>query len=181
MPSREEMERMREANKYHMQLMRLVGNIERLERESTAPLTAQQARLVLDILTPLRTKDKLTEDMAKETILQLQRVLTVDQRTEIGKLPERRFGGAGDRPGNPPNAGPGGPPDGGGGGPPPGGPPLVGNDGPPAGERPGGGPPRFNPAMLKDFNPFHPAAGQPGPDGDRWEAFFTALEAKAAK
>lgn len=164
---REQMTKFREEHKYTFQLTRLVGNIGRMEQEGQNKLTAAQAKAMLGILQPLRKQPKLNQDDAKEVIRSLQAVLTMDQRTEINKMPERRSGG-GNRGGG--AGGPGGQ----GGGAPRG-------QGGQNGGRPGGQRPQLDPAAMKDFNPFNSqSGGMGGPRAAaRYDEFFKALEAKA--
>jgi len=171
---REQMTQFREEHKYTFQLTRLVGNIGRLEQEGKNKLTPAQAKQLLGILQPLRTQPKLTQDDAKEAIRSLQAALTMDQRTEIGQMPERRFGG-GNRGGQ---GGPGGQGMGGAGGQGGGAPRGQGGQN---GGRPGGQRPQFDPAAMKDFNPFNAqSGGMGGPRAAaRYDEFFKALEAKA--
>jgi len=176
----EQFAQFQEQHKYTMQLSGLARNIGRMEREGQYKLTPAQAKQILEILQPLRTQPKLTQDEAKDTIRALQQVLTMDQRTEVAKLQaatppggNRRGGGAGG-----PGGGAGRP--GGNGGQ---GAPGAGSRGGPAGSRQGGDRPRFDPEAMKDYNPFNPASTGMGGQraAGRWEEFFTALEAKTAK
>lgn len=171
---RERFTQFREEHKFTFQLTGLVGNIARLEREGANKLTAQQAKEILGIMQPLRSKEKLTQDDAKDTIRGLQRILTTAQRDEIAKMPEMRRGSG---PGGPGGAGPRG----------------QGGSGAPGGSggpgRPGGGNrqrgerPRFDPAAMKNFNPFN--SSSTGPTGARgaarWDTLMKELEKKAAK
>lgn len=83
----------REAHKYALMLMRMASNIGRLETESDAPLTSQQAKSILAVLTPLRQRPSLSEDEAKDAVKGLKSVLTAKQLTELGKMkqPARRL------------------------------------------------------------------------------------------
>ena len=104
----------REAHKFTFQLTSMVGNIAQLDTDGVAPLTPAQAKTMLGILTPLRTKASLTQDEAKETLKALKQVLTEQQLTEIGKMKPRRStrggqgqgmrGSGGHRPNFDPNA-----------------------------------------------------------------------------
>ena len=154
---RERRDQFRTEHESTFRLTRLVENIGRLDTEGKHPLTKQQAKDTLAILTPLRTQEKLTQDDAKETIRALQKVLTIDQRTEISQMPEQRWGGGG-------QGGPGGP-----GGARPGG----GN------VSPGGQRPSFDPAAMKNFNPLNPSSGMGGRGAAHMDNFFQTLEAKA--
>jgi len=180
----EQFAQFQEQHKYTMQLSGLVRNIGRMEQEGQYKLTPAQAKQILGILQPLRTQPKLTQDEAKDTIRALQQVLTMNQRTEVGKLQaaappggNRRGGGAGGGAGR--NGGNGGP--GGSGGMGGAGAPGAGSRGGPAGGRTGGDRPRFDAEAMKDYNPFNPeSGGMGGPRAAaRWDAFFAALEAKA--
>jgi hypothetical protein len=153
-----QMSQFREAHKYTFMLTRMASNIGRLDVETDAPLSAEQAKSILAVLTPLKTKPTLTQDEAKDIMMKLKATLTAKQLTEIGKMkqPDHRFRSA--------NQG------GGSGGP---------------GSGPGGTPradrPRFDPSAMKDFNPFNPPKDSPmaGRSSKRLNALFTALEAKA--
>lgn len=185
---REQMTQFREEHKYTFQLTGLVGGIDRMERDGKNKLTAAQAKQILGILQPLRAQPKLTQDQAKETIRALQPILTMDQRTEVGTLSARRGGGGnrGGGTGGPGGSGggfggPGGGGQGGPGGGAQGGPGSGGPGGPGAQGRSGGNRPPFDPAAMKDFNPFNPqSGGMGGPRAAaRWDEFFKTLEATA--
>jgi hypothetical protein len=151
-----EMQKLREQTKYHNKLGMILGarGFQELEKDKSTAITAAQAKHLLAIVKPWQSKDKMTEDQAKDVIKSVQKVLTPKQLTVIGKLPERGFGGGrgggGGRPGGPGagarQGGPGGP---GGGG--------------PGGARPGGGPGGrgFNLDALKTANPFATKAADP--------------------
>jgi len=173
---RERMTQFREQHKFTRQLTMLASNIGRLERDGQHKLTAKQAQQLLAVLQPLRAQPKLTQDEAKETTRALQQVLTMDQRTEIGKMPEQRFDGGNRGAGGSGGAGSAGAPGMGGPGGSGGGAPR--GQGGSRGDRP-----RFDPAAMKDFNPFNPqSGGMGGPRAAaRWDEFFKALEAKAKK
>jgi len=81
-----------ESHKYAIMLMKMASNIGRLETETDAPLTSQQARSILAVLTPLRQRPSLSEDEAKDAVKGLKSALTAKQLTELGKMrqPQRR-------------------------------------------------------------------------------------------
>ena len=166
-----------------VRLERYARGIMRLE-QGQHKLTAAQAKQILDILQPLRTQPKLIQDEAKETQFALQKVLTMEQRTEVNAVPERGSGGGfrgpGGAGGSGGNGGPGmsGGPGGPGG---PGG--AMRRPGGQNGDRPNGQRRQFNAEAMKDYNPFNPqSGGMGGPRAaERWDAFFKALEEKAKK
>lgn len=143
-----------EQHKYTFQLMRMAGNIGKLD-EAQAPLTKAQAKQVLAVLQPLRAKETLTQDEAKEALKGLKKVLTEKQLNKIAamKQPERRGGGMG---GN-----------------------RARTEG---GRAPGGQrPPRMDPNAMKNFNPFNTDSPMGARGRERWDETFKALEAKAGK
>ena len=154
-----------EEHKYTFQLMRFAGNIGRLEAGlTTTPLTQQQAQQVLALLQPLRTQSTLTQDQAKDTLRGLKNVLTLTQLTQIGAMKSRNSQGG--QAGGQLGGGQGGGQSGGGGGGQQGNRPRM----------------QFNPAAMKDFNPFNPPQGTPmasGRQAARWEELFADLQAKA--
>lgn len=149
---------MREKYKYTFQLMSMAHHIGEINKDPKYALTQTQARKVLAVLQPLRSKPKLTQDQAKEALKKLKPVFTTTQLNAMAKIKPRRPGqgqpGAGQgRPGGPP----------------------------PGGDR--AGRPRFDPNAMKDFNPFYAKAAK----GDefaarraaRWNDFFKALDSRA--
>lgn len=151
----------------------MVTNIGRLEQDGKQPLSGDQAKQLLAILQPLRAKDKLTQDEAKDTFFAVQKVLTMEQRTAIDALPVLRRGGG--RPGGPGVGGFGGAPGAGGSAGMGGGRPGAGPGGAGGGQRR-----QFDPEAMKDFNPFNPANPMGGQrSAGRMAKFFTDLEAKA--
>lgn len=156
------MSQFRDEHKYTFQLMRFTGNIGRLETEpTTTPLTQQQAKQVLTLLQPLRAQTTLSQDQAKDALRGLKSVLTELQLTQVGamKSPQNAMGRQGGQGGGAQGGGQGG------------------------GQQ--GNRPRmqFDPAAMKDFNPFNPPKDSPmasGRQAARWEALFTDLEAKAS-
>jgi hypothetical protein len=140
------------SHRYTFQLMRLVGNIGRLDNESKTPLTPAQAKALLAILQPLRERESLDQPAAKEAVKALQAVLTDEQRAAIGAMPpEHQF-----RQGGPP-------------------------PGPPPGSRPSGPPPNMSRKPMEDFNPLNPPAGGPPgrPGGGGMDKLFDDLQKKS--
>jgi len=85
-------EEFRKSHQYTFQLSRLAANIGRLDKETKFPLSSDQARAVLAVLTPLRKQETMDQDQAKTAIKDLQRILTDDQRNAISQMPpEHRF------------------------------------------------------------------------------------------
>lgn len=167
---------MREKYKYTFQLTSMVRHIGDIDKDPKYKLTPAQAKKVLAVLQPLRSKPKMTQDQAKAALKALKPIFTMTQLNAMARIPAspggRRQGGG---------MGMGGP-----GGGRPGGP-----GGAPGGNRPGGpggsggtaGRPGFDPNAMKDFNPFY-AKAAPGDqfgarNAKRWNAFFTGLQARA--
>ncbi|MCE5197950.1 MAG: hypothetical protein ABFD54_06720 [Armatimonadota bacterium] len=143
---------LQKSHQYAFQLMKLVGNIGRLESDGKSGLTPQQAKAVLAVLQPLRKRESLDETSAKEAMKALQAVLTDKQRSAISALPpEHKFHRGSTPPGPPPTGTPSGPP-------------------------PAGGP-----KAMKGFNPLNPPAGGPmgQPAGKGVERLFENLEKKS--
>jgi len=186
----------RDQHKYTFQLRTmLTGGLAECERSKNTELKPAQAKSILAVLTPLRKQPKLTQDQAKGAIQKLQKVFDAKQLAAVDRSvqasQQRRGGFGGPGGGGPGGGGPGGPggagrPPGGGG---PGGPGGPGGAGrPPGGGGPGGGgPPAFDPAAMKDFNPFNPDKKSPMYDrqkerNDKLFEFLTARSTgKAAK
>lgn len=151
---------MREQSKYTFQLMRMVRHIEAIDKNKKYTLTPAQAKQVLAVMNPIRSKPKLTQDQAKAALKKLKAIFTVDQLNAMAAIkdPPRRMG---------PGGGPGGPRPGGG----PGGPPPGAQMRPP------------DPNTMKDFNPFYSKA-KPSFPGQadrkkRTDEFFKGLATKA--
>lgn len=166
-----------EFRKQHEQMFKLQHaffTLAVLERTGASTLTAAQAKQILDIMTPLRSKPKLTEEEAKQALARVNKVLTAGQLKAIADAESGR--GNRPRPGDgqrPPPPAPG-----------PGQKPPEGARRPPQGES---GQPReprqFDPEAMKDFNPFYtgvPNGGAIGPgQGRRMDVFFDTLTKKA--
>lgn len=121
----------REEHKYTFQLMQMVRHIGEIDKDAKHALTPTQAKQVLAVLKPLSTKPKLTQDQAKQALKDLKKIFTVDQLNAMAQIksPQHRMG----------SGGPGGP-------------------GGPGGQRPQGNRPHWDPAAMKDFNPFYAKA-----------------------
>ena len=169
-------------HKYTFQLRTMLTNgVSECERSKSTQLKPAQAKQILAVLTPLTKKPKLTQDEAKANIQKLQRVFNARQLAAVDKSIQ-----AGSRRGGPGGGGPGG------GGPRAGGPPGGGGPGAggPGGRGPGGGGPggsagnrpRFDPARMKNFNPFNPEKSSPMYDRTlrRNKSLTTFLQARAA-
>ena len=87
--------RTREKYKYTFQLMSMVRHIEEIDRNPKYKLTQDQAKQVLAILQPLRSKPKLTQDQAKEVLKRLKPVFTVTQLNAMAKIRNMRPVGQG--------------------------------------------------------------------------------------
>ena len=140
-----------------------------LDRTGTSTLTQSQAKQILDIMTPLRSKPKLTEAEAKQTLARVNKVLTAGQLKAIADAESARGNHQGPGDGQHPR-------------------PPAGAPGP--GQKPPEGAPgqphqgrQFDPEAMKDFNPFYtggPNGGGMGPaQGRRLDTFFDALKKKA--
>lgn len=154
---RERFTQFREEHRYTFMLMQSAGGIGRLEEGQTHVLSAAQAKQLLAVLTPLRSKPTLTQDEAKDTIKAIQSILTAEQREAISTMrPER------DRQ----QGGPGG-----------------AGMGRPSGQRPPGGGRRMPMDLdaMKNFNPFNTSQKSPMAQrgGRGIEQLFTVLEKKA--
>ncbi len=149
-----------EQHKYTFQLMQMARHIEEINKDPKYTLSATQAKQVLAVLKPLRTKPKLTEDQSKQALKTLKPIFKVDQLNAMARIkpPQRRPGSG--------SGGPGG---------------YGGQGGPGGGQ---GNRPRFDPNAMKDFNPFYSKVDKKDPRSadraKRWNEFFTTLEKKAA-
>jgi hypothetical protein len=155
-----------EQHKYTFQLMQMVHHIGIIDNDPKYALTATQAKQVLAVIKPLRTKPKLTEDQAKQALKDLKKIFKVDQLNAMARIkpPQHRPGGG--------QGGPGG---------------FSGQARPGGPGGPGGGQgnrPRFDANAMKDFNPFYSKVDKKDPRSadraKRWNEFFSALEKKAA-
>ena len=150
---------MREKYKYTFQLTTMVRHIEEINKDKKYTLTSAQAKKVLAILTPWRSKPKMTQDQAKTVARNLKKVFTAAQLNAMARIKPHSGQGPGGR--SPGQGGQGGPPRNG-----------------QAGERR-----HFDPNSMKDFNPFNTKVAK----GDtraaerakRWNEFFAALQKKA--
>jgi hypothetical protein len=89
-------EEFRKSHQFTFQLSRLASNIGRLDKETKSPVTPDQAKAILAVLTPLRKQESMDQEGAKAAIRSLQKVLTDDQRNAISTMaPEHRFRSAG--------------------------------------------------------------------------------------
>lgn len=144
-PMMAQMQKFRDDHKNTFALMQFFEGMIALETTDAAKLTPKQAKQILDLLTPITKKPKLTADEARGLHKKLQAVLTAKQVTHMTKMQAQkqqggRQGGA-MMGGGPGGGGPGG------GGPPPGG---GGGAGPG-----GGGVMQFDMNSLKNFNPYY--------------------------
>jgi hypothetical protein len=171
-----------------MKLMFITMYISRTERTGRGALDGDQAKKVLAILTPLRSKPKLTDEEAAKVVASLRTVFTAEQRTEIDKMMEA-FSTRGQNTQQPPNGSLGKRPSDG----------IpsqrvewrtVTKDGKPVqGPAPGAPPPGVtnrkpnDAARMRDFNPFYSKAAQDDPQAarrvDSMNRLFDMLEKKA--
>ena len=146
---------MREKYKYTFQLMTMVRHIEEVNKDKKYTLTSTQAKKMLAIFTPWRSKPKMTQDQAKGVARKLKTVLTVNQLNAMARI-KPHVGRGPDR-----GRGPGG--------------------GPPRDPQAGGR--HFDPNAMKDFNPFYSKVPKgdtrAAERAKRWNEFFAALQKKA--
>lgn len=157
---------MREKYKYTFQLMQMTRHMMEIDKDPKYTFTKAQAKKMLGVLKPLRSKPKLTQEQAKSVLKSLKPIFTVKQLNAMAKIRppshggfNRRGGGYGGNQGSP------------------------GVGGSPGGGQPGANRPRFDMNAMKDFNPFYSKA-KPGDEFaaqrvKRWNQFFTTLEKKA--
>ncbi len=181
-------------------LMRLFRGIGRMEEDGKTPLTPQQAKAILALMTPLRSKEKLTPEEAEKVRTQLDAQLTQAQHDSLKQAEQNRGGWGGGQRGGPGGAGPGGQQGGPGGsgqgrggeggrsggqGGPGGWQGRGGGQGAPGGAGAPGGPGGRGPMREMDpnMNPFNPPANNPMASRmtGRLKEVFDALEAKAKK
>ena len=152
----------REQHKYTFQLTQMVRHIGDIDRDPKYALTSAQAKKVLAVLKPLRSKSKLTQDQAKQALKNLKVIFTVAQLNAMAKIKSPRRMGSGQRPGGGPPAG-------------------FGGQGGLGGNRPAG--PRMDSARMTDFNPFYTKVDKSDPhsamSAKRWNDFFSKLDSKA--
>lgn len=97
---RQEMEALRKQYRYNFMLRDTFLKIVEMEKQGKAPLTPEQARKLLDIIGPLRKKERLKSTEAKEVVQRIQGVLTAKQLQVLSTIkvpepPRGRFGGGG--------------------------------------------------------------------------------------
>lgn len=78
-----------EKHKYTFELMRFVHQLGEIDKDKKYTLTQSQAKKVLEILKPLRTKPNLTQDEAKKTLANLKKVFTAAQLNAMSRLKPR--------------------------------------------------------------------------------------------
>lgn len=164
------MAQFREQHKFTFELTELAGRIAAIDKDSKHTLSAAQAKQVLAVLQPLRSKPKLTQDQAKAAVAGLTKICTADQLKAMAKIdPRLRAGQKRPDAGKPADGKPG--------------VAKPAGDRPPAGQRPNAS--RMDPKEMKDFNPFYVTKAAPGDQlaarrAQRWNDLFAALE-KTAK
>lgn len=149
---------MREKYRYTFELMRMVRHIQEIDKDKKYTLTPDQAKKVLAVLKPYRTKPKMTQEQAKQVLKSLKPIFTAAQLKAMENVKPSLQRRPSPPPGDRDKERPSGPP-------------------PAAGQR------RFDPDAMKDFNPFYSKA----PKGDKWaeervkrmNEFFASLEKKA--
>lgn len=151
----------REKYKYTFQLMQMVGHIQEIDKDKKYTLSADQAKKVLAVLNPLRSKPKLTQEQAKQALKDLKKIFNAGQLNAMARI-KPKFASHGPGQGN--------------------------GQRPPGNDRggPGNGGERrhFNPNAMKDFNPFYAPKTKSDDKfaqdrSKRWNDFFSALEKKA--
>jgi len=146
---------MREKYKYTFQLMTMARHIGELQKDKKYAPTSAQAKQILAILKPLRTKPKLTQDEAKGVLIKLKKVFTAGQLNAMARM-KSKFGSRpqGQRPAGQGSQG-------------------QNNNG----QR------KFDPNAMKDFNPFYTKVAKGDTRAaervKQWDQFFAALEKKA--
>jgi len=158
----------REKYKYTFQLMQMVGHIQEIDKDKKYTLSADQAKKVLAVLNPLRSKPKLTQEQAKQALKDLKKIFNAGQLNAMARI-KPKFSSHGPGQGN-------------GQRPPGDGQQPSGND--PGGPGSGGARRHFDPNTMKDFNPFYaPKAKTDDKSAQdrskRWNDFFSAMEKKA--
>lgn len=149
---------MREKYKYTFQLMTMVRHIGDIDKDRKYALSPVQAKRVLGVLQPLRSKPKLSQDQAKQALKSLKPVFTVNQLNAMARIKPRPQGQRGMGQGRQGGGGPGGP----------------------GGNR--AGRQRMDPNAMKDFNPFYakaPAGGFGARGAKRFNDLFTTLQKRA--
>lgn len=170
-----------------MHLMRMAFLIGALERSDKDALTPAQAKQVLVILRPLRSKPKLSNEESQQIAARLDRVFTKEQREAMANMTANSRGAQrpdGERQGPPPGMTAGRPPRDGS---------ASGEDGVRR-ERPRPDGPegrtgetrtvrRFDAEEMKDFNPFYTGGSEDDQlsrmQARRVDELFTALENRA--
>ena len=144
---------MREKYKYTFQLMQMVGHIGDIDKDKKYTLTPTQAKKVLAVLNPFRSKPKMTQDQAKQVLKDMKKVFTATQLNAMAKIkPKPRTGqdhgpqGQQSRPSQ-------------------------------------GGQRHFDPNAMKDFNPFYTKVAKGDKRAEervkQMNEFFAALQKKA--
>lgn len=178
----------REQHKYSFQLRTMVRNgLQEVERSKSTQLKPAQAKQVLAVITPWKSKPKMTQEEAKASIQKLQKVFDTKQLAAVDKAIQQsqRPRGGGPGGGGPGGGGPGGPGGGAPGGGAPGGFPAGPRPGGPGGPGGSGGPGggrTFDFNKMKNFNPFNPSKESPRYQRDKEsiDKVFAFLNARAA-
>lgn len=152
------MSAMREKYKYTFQLMQMVRHIGDIDKDKKYTLTPGQAKQLVAVLKPLRTKPKMTQDEAKNVLKKLKTPLTANQLNAMARIKPKGGTGQGRAPSGGANS-----------------------------PRPNGqaGARRFDPNAMKDFNPFYTKVTKGDKRAEdrlkQWNTFYAGLEAKAKK
>jgi hypothetical protein len=177
----QEMSKLRDSRKNLMGIGTMVGAFAEFEKDPKTALTKAQAKSILAIVTPWKTKPVMTDDQAKQVSAQISKLFTMAQIKGFAQMQKdmaARFGGGGGRPGGGGGMG-GGRPGGG----------APGGGGRPGGGAPGGGggmggfdPKKMLADMKKPMNPLNPSSIPAGFMRDRTEKRLNdALAALTAK
>ncbi len=157
-----------ESHKYTFQLSQMARHISEIDKDPKYTLTPAQAKQVLGVLKPLKTKPKLTQDQAKDALKELKKPLTVNQLNAIARIKPKPA--TGNRPGGQESAR------------------RQGGTSRPSGQNPPrtgdrASRPTFDANEMKNFNPFYSKPGakdeQSKRTAARWNDFFNGLERKA--
>jgi len=79
----------REKHKYTFQLMQMVRHIGEIDKDKKYALTPAQAKKVVGVLKPLRSKPKLTQDQAKQALKDLKPAFTASQLNAMARIKPR--------------------------------------------------------------------------------------------
>lgn len=147
--------KMPSAMRSSFELMRTVMEISRLEESKKDSITSSQAKAILAVINPLRSKKTLNETQAKTAASKLNAILTASQKKAISELPRMGMRRPEGQKGEQQPSGT-----------------------PPSGDaRPSGPPPNMGSRPNMDMNPL--SSSSKSPMAERISKMIKALEAKA--